>query len=395
MTCHEARERFSALVDDTATAEERARCEAHLAGCADCRRELQGFRQTVALLRSLEPARAPLGFVERVTAAARPAPRSRRFLERVFLPLPLKLPMEAAAIVMVAVLVGYVFRHTPDLERAARFDAPPTPPPRVLAPSPPPEPSAPPSAAPPRVSVPEPGPAPSPAPAAPAIAPRVAAPEPRPAPAPEPATPSPAAAPRVAGAERSSAPPARLLAPAPAPARRAPAPMPPPGEPALAAKPGAKTEARKDARGAEVLEYERAARDVLGERREAHDVSRESAPPAEREATGRARVEQKALSAPAPLESRAKERAFVEVRVLGTLTVTDRAAAVEKLKDLVTRLGGDYREAVPAAPTAEIILPGTAYADFVRGLAGIGRWAPEREPSGPADRLRVTLSIAG
>ena len=74
MTCHDVRELFSALIDDALDAGERGALETHLATCAECRRELQRFRSTVALLHAVEPARAPVGFVDRVLAAARPTP---------------------------------------------------------------------------------------------------------------------------------------------------------------------------------------------------------------------------------------------------------------------------------------------------------------------------------
>jgi anti-sigma factor RsiW len=43
MMCHDAREQFSALVDDALAADGFAALDAHLATCADCRRELQRF----------------------------------------------------------------------------------------------------------------------------------------------------------------------------------------------------------------------------------------------------------------------------------------------------------------------------------------------------------------
>jgi len=103
MTCHEARELFSALIDDALGGEERAVLDAHLATCADCGRELQRFRDTVALLRAVEPARAPAGFVDRVLQTARPASWPQRLLRALFLPWPVKLPVEAAAVVLVTV----------------------------------------------------------------------------------------------------------------------------------------------------------------------------------------------------------------------------------------------------------------------------------------------------
>jgi hypothetical protein len=120
MNCHDARELFSALVDDALDPTERSTLDAHLAGCAECRRELERFRATVALLRAVEPARAPAGFVDRVLEAARPAPLHHRLLRALFLPWPVKLPLEAAAIVLVGVMAVMLFRETPEPPRAAR-----------------------------------------------------------------------------------------------------------------------------------------------------------------------------------------------------------------------------------------------------------------------------------
>ncbi|HKQ67358.1 MAG TPA: zf-HC2 domain-containing protein, partial [Methylomirabilota bacterium] len=120
MNCHDAREQFSALIDDALAADERAALDAHLATCADCRRELQRFRDTVALMRGAAPVRAPAGFVDRVLEAARPVPWHRRLLHVMFLPWPIKLPMEAAAIVLVSVGVAMVYRGSPELQQSAR-----------------------------------------------------------------------------------------------------------------------------------------------------------------------------------------------------------------------------------------------------------------------------------
>src|SRR6202008_2470332 len=120
MNCHDAREQFSALIDDALAADERAALDARLATCADCRRELQRFRDTVALMRGAAPVRAPAGFVDRVLEAARPVPWHRRLLHAVFLPWPIKLAMEAAAIVLVSVGVAVVFPRPPELQQSAR-----------------------------------------------------------------------------------------------------------------------------------------------------------------------------------------------------------------------------------------------------------------------------------
>ena len=127
MTCHEARESLSALLDEGLTPDERRAVEAHLEGCAECRRELERLRQTVGLLHRVVPAHAPVGFVDRVTAAARPRPWYRRIAAAAFLPLATKLPAGATALVMVALLAVYTFERTPELQQAARYEAPPSP----------------------------------------------------------------------------------------------------------------------------------------------------------------------------------------------------------------------------------------------------------------------------
>jgi len=108
MTCSDARELLSGLIDDALGAGERDALDAHLASCAECRRELERLRDTVALLTAVEPARAPAGFVDRVLEAARPASRARRLLRALLLPWPVKLPLEAAAVVGKAFFVGAV-----------------------------------------------------------------------------------------------------------------------------------------------------------------------------------------------------------------------------------------------------------------------------------------------
>ena len=125
MTCHEARELFSAKADELVSPEQRSALDRHLQSCAACAREWERFRQTVSLLHSVAEARAPAGFARRVIEAARPEPSHRRLLRGIFLPLRVKLPLEAAALVLVSTLVVFLYRQTPELQRA--IEAPPSP----------------------------------------------------------------------------------------------------------------------------------------------------------------------------------------------------------------------------------------------------------------------------
>ena len=133
MTCYDAREWLGALVDEAVDPARRVEVEAHLLACAECRLELEGLRATVGLLRRVEPARAPAGFVDRVMRRARPTPWYRRVAAWLFLPLSVKLPAEAAAIVVIAGLAMLLIDRTPELRQAARVE-PPAPPPISDAP---------------------------------------------------------------------------------------------------------------------------------------------------------------------------------------------------------------------------------------------------------------------
>ena len=133
MTCHDARELFSARADDALSAAEQAELQAHLATCAECQREWARFEQTVTLLRGIAPAHAPAGFVDRVVAA-RPRPWYTRLARGLFVPWPVKLPLEAAAILMVAGLAILVFQQSPELRFASHLNE--APPPVALPPVP-------------------------------------------------------------------------------------------------------------------------------------------------------------------------------------------------------------------------------------------------------------------
>ena len=126
MTCPDARELFSAALDDALGADERERLDVHLTGCADCRRERERFERTVGLLRGAEPIRAPTSFVDRVLAAVRPEPWWRRLARRLVTPWAVKLPLEAAAVALVAITAVYILpghaRATAD--RRARHAGP-------------------------------------------------------------------------------------------------------------------------------------------------------------------------------------------------------------------------------------------------------------------------------
>jgi hypothetical protein len=140
MTCSEVRERFLDLEDGALAEDERRALDAHLATCASCREDLARYRATVAWLHTVEPVRAPVGFVDRVLGTVAPMPWYRRLARQLLFPLRVKLPVEATALVLVAIGVVYVFQRTPELQQAARVESlapgPPSPPAETAPPPP-------------------------------------------------------------------------------------------------------------------------------------------------------------------------------------------------------------------------------------------------------------------
>jgi len=359
MTCHESRERLSELLDEVLPARERAEVEAHLADCPECRRELERLRATVSILQRVEPVRAPVGFVDRVMAAVRPVPWYRRLAAWIFLPLSVKLPAEAAAMALVAILAVYLFQRDPELQRSVGPGLPVTPP-RAEAPAPREEQPVSSLATPPlKAGKVEKGTALKGAREKFSYAERGTADE-------RSAT-SPSAPPAVAEGKLAEGKPAdkkreadleRLQKEDPALRSAAPATSSPAPAPAVVS-PQALPESR--AKSQDALER----------------------PPR--------------ILAPAPPAQ--ANRQAVAPGFSGLLAVKDRRAAEQGLAELLARVGGSEisRRRDAAQSVVEVSVPEARYAEFARGLTALGAWSPEPHPtvlSTEPAHLRVTIRIS-
>ena len=405
MSCHDAREWLSDRLDDALETEARAQVDAHLAGCAECRRELERLRATVSLLRAVERPQAPASFVDRVLEAARPTPWYRRLLDWLAAVRLLRFPVEAAAVVLVASLAIYVFQETPALRQAARPESPRDqaadrfvsteartaapdvgrdnagrektepaeqnlytsrrlPPPPIPAMAPP----EPPLAAP-DVRLEQhllKAPATGEEPVAgvrnsPRVSSDVAVREPAPPRGPQGAPPTPGTV--LGQADRSGPTEGRLHSflkdsdsgaggAAERPASQAPPPAPAPAP----------------------ERYDRMAREKSQERAE------------------------RAAPVPTPtsrLQASAAMRMVSSARVVGRLTVKDRRAAERELAALLSRVGGAEtgRHAEASGDTIALAVPRGAYPAFTQGLARIGSWLPETEPPELPDSVPITLRM--
>lgn len=366
MSCDDTRESLSALLDEALTPDERRAVEGHLESCAECRRELDRLRQTVALLHRVSPAHAPVGFVDRVVTAAQPKPWYRRIAATLFFPLTTKLPVEATALVMVALLAVYTFERTPALQQAARPEAPSSFD-RVERPAPLSDAR--------KESEPPPRGAPSPA---------------QGARSPEPRRDATAARERKAPAEGAPAatpsPPAPTAPAAPAPsAPAAPAPTAPPaqsGAPSPTARPEAPPTAKTEAPAAKASEP---SEDATGVPRSETDARRQ---PLER-AGGSSRL------TPAAPGVAAKRAQPPSADVVARVAVKDRDAAEGDLTRLIAQVDGRQteRRREDDATVVEALIPQSRYAEFSRALSAIGPWRVEAERPDLPSQVHVILRL--
>lgn len=347
MTCSETRDLLSAWLDQALDDHEREQVEAHLAGCPECRRELEGLRSTVSLLSRVEHARAPVGFVDKVMGEAYPVPWYRKLGRLVFQPLSIKLPLEAGAMAVIAILGVYLLQGTPEMKDAVRPDVP-------AATS---RPDSPPAAP--------------------------------PAPLPQTTAPSPsregAARPDSGGppADRERDNLARRADQAQAPAEM---------------NPGAKKEATVDppppATEAEKPEAPAApspAPKASDSRQSSSDRTEEDP----KGALGLVPGPPPARSAPAaPSVMSAKRQ--VAPMVSGALTVKDRPQADRNLAGLISRSGAREiaRRQEGNATIVDVVVPQAGYADFLRELGGLGALRLEGQPDATAALVRLTVRIS-
>jgi hypothetical protein len=348
MTCDETRLLLSALIDDALPAGERAACEAHLAACPDCPRELARLRATVGLVRGIAPARAPLGFADRVVATARAESRTPRSAgTRRRRAWPVGVPLGAAAAVLVALIGVSLYRLTPEQGQVVRQDAAPGTAPRASAPTAP----LPPATEPPPVQSNQSETTPAPRPSSPPAAPQSSR--------------------DVASAPRSDSDTTRSRAKTAAPAVAAPGPS----EPRLSDL-GAARDQR--ARGDAAAPSEQAAR---AEKEAAPSAPAPGVPVPAREGVVPQALHRSLAGGPRVAEARL---------VVPSLESGERAVA-----DVVSRLGARLEQRTEDADGVHLAIdvPAGAYAELARALAGIGTFSGPGEPATATEPTHVLLRL--
>jgi hypothetical protein len=111
MTCKEIENLLPGMVDGVIPEAEKKQIEAHMASCAACRKALADLRMSDERVKSLEEVEPPPWLKARVMARIREeAGQKEGFLRRFFYPLHIKVPIQALATVLIAVVAWNVYK---------------------------------------------------------------------------------------------------------------------------------------------------------------------------------------------------------------------------------------------------------------------------------------------
>jgi len=109
--CSHVEELLSQYVDDALDASTRREMERHFRACPRCDAELQEYRRYLQVMKTLDEVRAPADFLEKVHRRIEGESLWRRWFEKLFVPLRIKLPLEFAGVLVTAVLLVVFYQH--------------------------------------------------------------------------------------------------------------------------------------------------------------------------------------------------------------------------------------------------------------------------------------------
>jgi Predicted integral membrane protein (DUF2275) len=112
MNCEEVQKSLSNLLDKSFDVEHAQEIEDHLTACPLCSEEMARLTECQRLVSGLPAVEPPLGFTNRVMAEVREAGNPTSLWQRLFLPLSIKIPLQAA-VVLIAVLSVYIYQKEP------------------------------------------------------------------------------------------------------------------------------------------------------------------------------------------------------------------------------------------------------------------------------------------
>ncbi|HUF43363.1 MAG TPA: hypothetical protein VMR20_15520 [Verrucomicrobiae bacterium] len=121
MNCAEVQNRLLEHLDRSLDAITSKHLEIHLSSCRPCRTEVDSLADCIRYVAALPIVDPPLGFAQRVMAHAREIERKPRIWQRIALPQRLHKPIQATAVVLIALLGFHLYRlESPQLPEVAQ-----------------------------------------------------------------------------------------------------------------------------------------------------------------------------------------------------------------------------------------------------------------------------------
>jgi hypothetical protein len=111
MECRSIREKLSAYIENHLSSEEKVQIKEHLEICRHCRASLEDLKKTMEYTRDLEEMEPPPWLAQKVMNKVREeAGQKKGVLQRLFSPFHIKVPLEAAAMIVIVVVAVYVYK---------------------------------------------------------------------------------------------------------------------------------------------------------------------------------------------------------------------------------------------------------------------------------------------
>lgn len=111
MDCHSVQEQLSLYIEGDIPYEEKLRIDNHLKSCRSCNESLAGLRKTIQLVNNLEDIEPPYWLARRIMSRVKAEAKPKKgFWKTLFYPLHIKLPIEAVAVVIIAMTSVYIFK---------------------------------------------------------------------------------------------------------------------------------------------------------------------------------------------------------------------------------------------------------------------------------------------
>lgn len=113
MNCDEVQSKLSEYFENLLDPDITVSITGHLSACAHCRTEADDLKRTIHLVKALPEMEPPAAFATRVMAHARETATQPSVWQRLFLPFRIKLPIHAAAVILVSILATYLYHKEP------------------------------------------------------------------------------------------------------------------------------------------------------------------------------------------------------------------------------------------------------------------------------------------